>query len=189
MSPPGTVPYARNTVARGRASTWHLSRHTPMSCSPHVQLLGENLIEDEVLVALVPPLMQRAQEGPEAWESARTALVGEFESRVTRGEAYRCCVIAHYVALLTRDDAERLAWNRTALAQSEAADPGRVRSFLPSLNASIGASYFDQGDRATALYWYERAHSHVDDLPPTPYGDKLRSGIASRLAALQEAQE
>jgi hypothetical protein len=93
------------------------------------------VIEDEVLVALVPPRMQKAQEGPEAWDEARSELVAEFDKRLCRNEAYRCCVIAHYVALLTVDAEERLAWNKTALAQSEKADPDQVRSFLPSLKA------------------------------------------------------
>ena len=152
-------------------------------------MAGGHLIEDEVLVALVPPLMQRAHEGPEAWDASRAELVRAFERHVALGEAYRCCVIAHYVALLTRDDEERLDWNERALAQSEAADPELVRSFLPSLNASIGASYFDRGDLSAARHWYRRAQSHVDDLPATPYGETVRAGIASRLDELQPVDE
>lgn len=144
------------------------------------------MIEDDVLVSLVPPLMQKAQEGSEAWAEARCELVAEFDNRLSRSEAYRCCVIAHYVALLTVDAEERLAWNRTALAQSQNADPDQVRSFLPSLKASIGACYFDQGDHPAARRWYESAEDHVGDLPATPYGDKIRTGIKNRLEALRE---
>lgn len=148
---------------------------------------GGLVIEDEVLVALVPPLMQKAQDGPEAWAEARAELIAQFDSLMSRSNPYRCCVIAHYVALLTLDADERLAWNRTALAQSENADPDRVRSFLPSLKASIAACYFDQGDLPAARQWYEQAEDHVGDLPTTPYGEKIRKGIKARLEALRES--
>ena len=137
-----------------------------------------------MVVALVPPLMQRAQEGPAAWASARSELVAEFERFRSSRDAYRCCVIAHYVALLTVDADERLEWNRRALAHAERADAERVRAFLPSLHASIGASFFDQGDLPAARHWYEQAEGFVGDLPATPYGDKVRAGIRARLEAL-----
>ena len=144
------------------------------------------MIDDEVLQGLVPPLMQKAHEGPEAWEEARAELVREFEARASGGEAYRCCVIAHYIALLTHDAGERLAWNMAALAQAEQADPDRVRSFLPSLNASVGACHFQRGDHGAAREWYERAREHLDALPDTPYGEKVRSGVLSALDALRD---
>ena len=179
----------RRTAANGRS--WASipeddSRHTPVSCSARLWTLGGRVIEDEVLVGLVPPLMQKAQEGPEAWDWARSQLVAEFEERLSRSEAYRCCVIAHYVAVLSVDVEDRLAWNTRALAQSENADPAQVRSFLPSLKASIGACYFDQGELPAARRWYEGAEGHVGDLPATPYGDKIRTGIKNRLEALRE---
>lgn len=133
--------------------------------------------------------MQKAQDGPEAWEEARSQLIAQFDNEVSRSEPYRCCVIAHYVALLTVDPDERMAWNRTALAQSENADQDRVRSFLPSLKASIAACYFDQGDLPAARQWYEQAEDHVGDLPATPYGDKIRKGIKDRLGALRESRK
>ena len=52
--------------------------------------------------------------------------------------------------------AEQLEWNRKALAAAEASDDPRARNWAGSLTHNIGWSYFDAGDAATALmYWQQ----------------------------------
>ena len=51
---------------------------------------------------------------------------------------------------------EQLEWNRKALAAAEASDDPRARNWAGSLTHNIGWSYFDAGDAATALvYWQQ----------------------------------
>ena len=53
--------------------------------------------------------------------------------------------------------AEQLDWNRKALAAAEASPDPRARNWAGSLNHNIGWSYFDAGDPATALKYWQKA--------------------------------
>jgi tetratricopeptide (TPR) repeat protein len=53
--------------------------------------------------------------------------------------------------------AERLDWNRQALAAAEAASDARARGWAASLDNNIGWTYFDAGDPATALTFWKKA--------------------------------
>jgi len=53
--------------------------------------------------------------------------------------------------------AEQLEWNRKALAAAEASPDPRARNWAGSLNHNIGWSYFDSGDPATALLYWQKA--------------------------------
>jgi tetratricopeptide (TPR) repeat protein len=53
--------------------------------------------------------------------------------------------------------AEQLDWNRKALATAEASPDPRARNWAGSLNHNIGWSYFDSGDPATALVFWQKA--------------------------------
>jgi tetratricopeptide (TPR) repeat protein len=53
--------------------------------------------------------------------------------------------------------AEQLDWNRKALAAAEASPDPRARNWAGSLNHNIGWSYFDSGDPATALTYWQKA--------------------------------
>ncbi|MEO8753893.1 MAG: tetratricopeptide repeat protein [Casimicrobiaceae bacterium] len=53
--------------------------------------------------------------------------------------------------------AERLAWNRKALAAAEASADARARGWAASLDHNIGWTYFEAGDPATALTYWQKA--------------------------------
>src|SRR4029450_12575568 len=53
--------------------------------------------------------------------------------------------------------AEKLDWNRKALAAAEVSSDPRARGWAASLNNNIGWSYFDAGDPATALTYWKKA--------------------------------
>ena len=53
--------------------------------------------------------------------------------------------------------AEQLGWNRKALAAAEASSDLRARGWAASLTHNIGWSYFDAGDAATALTYWQKA--------------------------------
>jgi tetratricopeptide (TPR) repeat protein len=53
--------------------------------------------------------------------------------------------------------AEQLEWNRRALAAAEASPDLRARNWAGSLTHNIGWSYFDAGDPATALAYWQKA--------------------------------
>ena len=56
-----------------------------------------------------------------------------------------------------RQPAEQLDWNRKALAAAEASSDPRARNWAGSLTHNIGWSYFDSGDPATALVYWQKA--------------------------------
>ena len=53
--------------------------------------------------------------------------------------------------------AEQLGWNRKALAAAEASSDPRARGWAASLTHNIGWTYFDAGDPATALTYWQKA--------------------------------
>ena len=53
--------------------------------------------------------------------------------------------------------AEQLEWNRKALAAAEASPDPRARNWAASLDNNIGWTYFDAGDAATALVYWQKA--------------------------------
>ncbi len=55
--------------------------------------------------------------------------------------------------------AERLGWNLKALALAEAATDPRARNWRASLYNNIGWTYFDNGNAATALDYWQKALS------------------------------
>lgn len=62
----------------------------------------------------------------------------------------------HMLGIAT-PSAEQLDWNRKALAAAEASPDPRARNWAGSLNHNIGWSYFDSGDPATALVFWQKA--------------------------------
>ena len=145
------------------------------------------MITDEYLLALVPPAMERAREGPAEWERARIDLSSAFEVNLVEGNHYRACVIAHYVGFLSVNDPdEQLRWNRRALEHAELAERSDVASFMPSLFASVGAARRARGEPMEALAAYERAAAHIDALAGGAYGEKIRVQIDDVIKVLRD---
>lgn len=190
----GRSPDARSTRAFGVPPTAPASGRDHPLClsalaqSPEVVIWGD-MITDEYLLAVVPPAMERARHGPEAWEEARRELVERFEALETARAHYRACVIAHYIGFLSvNEPEEQLRWNQVALGHADRADPNEVASFMPSLYGSVGAALRARGEHHDALGWYERAAAHLDALEPGPYADKLRTQIHDSIAALRDGR-
>ena len=102
---------------------------------------------------------------------------------------YEACIAEHYVARHQPSYEENLRWNQEARARAEAAGDERVRDFYPSLLLNLGHSYEILGDETEAGKYYALAAERVDELPPGPYGDMVRRGIAGgqqRVAAVGE---
>ena len=94
---------------------------------------------------------------------------------------YDRCVAAHFVARGQDSPQQMLQWNLEALARAKAVGDERIRSFYPSLYLNLGYSYETLGNRAEARRRYELAAEGLDDLPPGPYGDLVREGVARGL--------
>lgn len=91
---------------------------------------------------------------------------------------YDRCMAAHFVARHQDSLQEMLQWNLEALARAKAVGDERVRSFYPSLYLNLGYSYEMLGKRAEPRRHYEMAAERLDELPPGPYGDLVREGVA-----------
>lgn len=102
---------------------------------------------------------------------------------------YDASIAAHFVARHQPTPEETLRWNQEALARADAVADDRVRGFYPSLYLNLGHSHEQLGDLDEARRFYELAAAAATDLPPGPYGDTVRDGIArgrQRVAARAE---
>lgn len=90
---------------------------------------------------------------------------------------FEACIAAHYVARHQPDAEATFRWNQEALRRAEAADDDRVLGFYPSLYLNLGYSYELLGDAVEACHHYTLAAARLDNLPPSPYGDMVRSGV------------
>ena len=102
-----------------------------------------------------------------AWEASR--------------DDYEASIAAHFVARHQATPEETLRWNQQALARADAVADDRVRGFYPSLYLNLGHSHEQLGDADEARRFYDLAAASATDLPPGPYGDTVRDGIARGL--------
>lgn len=94
---------------------------------------------------------------------------------------YEASIAAHYVARHRESPGEVLRWNRLAVEHADRVTDGSVREFYPSLYLNLAHSYEQTDDRAEAVRYYELAAACLHDLPPGPYSDLVRSGVAAGL--------
>lgn len=90
---------------------------------------------------------------------------------------FEACIAAHYVARHQPDAQATFWWNQEALRRAEAAGDDRVLGYYPSLYLNLGYSYELLGDAVEACRHYRLAAAQLDNLPPGPYGDMVRSGV------------
>lgn len=94
---------------------------------------------------------------------ARDAAVTLFDEALRAGDKdalpdadyYR--VDALHMLGIAAPAADRLAWNRQALAAAEASSETRARGWAASLDNNIGWTYFEAGDTVTALVYWKKA--------------------------------
>jgi len=84
----------------------------------------------------------------------------------------------HFLARHPDTPADELRWNREALKRADAVGDDRVRAFYPSLYLNLAHSHETAGDLDEARRLYALAEERLDDLPPGPYGDHVRGGVA-----------
>jgi len=98
-----------------------------------------------------------------------------------RTDDFDAAVAAHYVARHQPTPEETLRWNALAVHHAERVPDDRARGFLPSLLLCLGKSLEDLGRLEDARAAYLRADASLPSLEPGPFGDLIRSGVASAL--------
>jgi hypothetical protein len=91
------------------------------------------------------------------------------------------CVAAHYLARQQPTPQETLRWNEECLRYADAVDDETVAGFYPSLYLNIGHSHEMLGDGQKAAEGYRNAERTLSILPPGPYADMVRDGVARGL--------
>jgi len=88
---------------------------------------------------------------------------------------------AHYLARNQKDPNDVLSWNLEALTRAVRINDESVQAYFPSLYLNIGKSYEGLNNLKAAENYYQQAAETSDFLPPGPYGDMIRTGIANGL--------
>jgi len=126
------------------------------------------------------PVVRLCAEGMQAESEGRVAEARTLFERTWEASTddYEACIAAHYVARHQTDTEATFYWNQEALRRADAVKDDRVRGFYPSLYLNLGNSYELLGNAVEACRHYELAAARLRDLPPGPYGDMVRSGVA-----------
>ena len=129
------------------------------------------------------PVVAMCSEGMRAESEGRAA-----EAKVLFGRAweaatddYEACIAAHYLARHQETMELTLQWNEESLRRAELVGDERVDGFLPSLFLNLGHSHEELGEPEKARTFYLRAEEHLSAVPPGPYGDMVRDGVARAL--------
>ncbi len=85
----------------------------------------------------------------------KEALAASAGDRLAEADFYRVDAL-HMLGIAAPAD-QRLDWNRKALAAAEGAPGARARGWAASLNNNIGWAYFERGEPAVALTYWEKA--------------------------------
>jgi len=89
---------------------------------------------------------------------------------------------AHYVARHQKSIADKLKWDKTALAHALNINDESIKETLPSLYLNIGKCYEDLNDFDNAKTNYMAAFSFATYLPDNGYGNMIKAGIDNGLA-------
>ncbi|MEO7962829.1 MAG: hypothetical protein ABIT38_02860, partial [Gemmatimonadaceae bacterium] len=130
------------------------------------------------------PVVQFCTEGMQAEGEGRLVDAKALFTRAWEAstDTYDACIAAHYLARHQETDEETLRWNEIALERADQTEVSRLREFYPSLLLNVGNSHETLGKKTMARSFYERAAAIVETLPPGPYGDLVRDGVARALA-------
>lgn len=129
------------------------------------------------------PVVKLCAQGMEAEFAGRPVEARDLFVRAWEASTddYGASVAAHFVARHQATPRETLRWNQEALARADAVGDERVRGFYPSLYLNLGHSHEQMGQMNDARRFYGLAAAAATDLPPGPYGDTVRDGIARGL--------
>lgn len=130
------------------------------------------------------PVVRLCAEGMQAETQGRVGDARALYEQAweARRDDYEACVAAHFLARQQDSPADELRWNREALDRALADGGERVRGFHASLYLNLGHSHETLGELAEARRSYAQAGERLADVPPGPYGDHVRGGVARGLA-------
>lgn len=119
---------------------------------------------------------------------ARDAFEAIWRDLGDTPDPFHACTLSHYMAD-TQDDPQReLEWDLRALEAADRVSDGRaekhhaalsIKSFYPSLHLNLGDVLFRLGEFDRASEHVRAAESALGHLPPTPYGEMTRKGVAA----------
>jgi hypothetical protein len=87
-------------------------------------------------------------------------------------------ISAHYVARHQKNVADKLAWDKTALAFALKIKEENMKAHLPSLYLNIAKCHEDMGDGEEAKKNYFLAQDFSEHLTDDGYGQMTKAGIA-----------
>ena len=126
------------------------------------------------------PIVKLCAQGMEA-ESAGdlTGAMACFEQAWDEAsDDWERCVAAHYAARHQNTPEATLHWNEECLTYAKAVGDETVAGFYPSLYLNIGHSHEMLGHREQAIEGYRNAEKLLRTLPPGPYADMVKDGVA-----------
>ena len=133
--------------------------------------------ENEVIKLCVQGMTFEGQgkneEALKVYEQAWNEAIDDFERFIA----------AHYVARQQKTIADKLHWDKTALALALSnIEDSNLKGSLPSLYLNVGKCYEDLNDFTKARLNYESGLSFTNALADDGYGKMIKSGIESGLA-------
>lgn len=126
------------------------------------------------------PVVAICAEGMRAESEGRAAVAKELFGRAwdAATDDYEACIAAHYLARHQETMELTLQWKEESLRRAELVGDERVEGFLPSLFLNLGHSHEELGEPEKARAFYLRAEGHLSAVPPGPYGEMVRDGVA-----------
>jgi tetratricopeptide (TPR) repeat protein len=95
-------------------------------------------------------------------------FVDAYELALAEGEEFIAVDAVHMLAIAAPDFDTRLAWTERGIELATQSDDAEVTSWLGSLYNNAGWDYYDAGEHATALEWFERALVEREKRPDQP---------------------
>ena len=129
------------------------------------------------------PIVKLCAQGMEAETAGEPTKARELFDQAwnAASDDWERCVAAHYVARHQHTPETTLHWNEVCLRYADAVGDERVAGFYPSLYLNIGHSRETLGELDLAAAAYTKADGCLGTLPPGPYADMVRDGVARGL--------
>jgi tetratricopeptide (TPR) repeat protein len=115
-------------------------------------------------------------------EASMPLFLAAYELALADDEEFIAVDAAHMLAIAGPDFDTRLGWSERGIELAGVSDDPEVNGWLGSLYNNVGWDYFDGGDYATALDWFERALVEREKRPDEP------QRIAHAREAVEEAR-
>lgn len=94
-------------------------------------------------------------------------------------------IAAHYLARVQPSAAEKLQWDKTALAMALQTNDESAKAAFPSLYLNIAKGYEDLNDLVNARQHYQLALSFSEQFKEDSYGKMIRAGIVAGIGRVE----